>query len=53
MNTQKTTLKHEFHQDPVMVQTYQGHRDTITALSFHPTMFLSTFFYLNFFKGGK
>ena len=35
---QKSTSKHEFHSDPVMVQTYQGHKDAITGLSFHPTM---------------
>lgn len=36
---QSTSNQHEFNRDPVMIQTYQGHKDSITGLSFHPNMY--------------
>ncbi len=28
--------------DPVLIQSYQGHKDLITSLDFHPNMYILT-----------
>lgn len=38
MQSQSKLTKPDCNLDPVLVQTYQGHKDLITSLSFHPTM---------------